>query len=304
MSHSPDQLLRGLRGVADASRLRLLALLALGEFAVTELTELLGQSQPRVSRHLRLLTEAGMLERFREQHWVFYRLAADGEGAELARTLLGLLDRDDPQLAADRERATALRALRATTDAQSAAGSGQSSVDGEELAGAVGTELAGRGYDSLLYIGPAPTEVLRVLAPRARRALGLSDSRAEVQRARASLHGAGLAHCVLQFGDLQSRTAASGSFDVVVIDRALGGQARPELLLADAARALRPGGRVVLVEDYEALAARATTGNPLALLRDWLARGGLQCSRMRPVDTAGRHLLVAMAEYERDEAAA
>jgi ArsR family transcriptional regulator len=303
MPLSPDQLLHGLRGVADASRLRLLALLAQGEFAVAELTELLGQSQPRVSRHLRLLTEAGMLQRFREQHWVFYRLAAEGEGAELARTLLGLLDRDDPQLEADRERASTLRALRATTDAQSG-GSGQSSVDGEELAGMVGAELAGRGYDSLLYMGPSPTEVLRVLAPRARRALGLSDSRAEVQRARASLHGAGLAHCVLQFGDLQSRTAASGSFDVVVLDRAIGGQARPELLLADAARALRPGGRVVLVEDYDALAARATAGNPLALLRDWLARGGLQCSRMRPVDTSGRHLLVAMAEYERDEAAA
>ena len=303
MSHSPDQLLHGLRAIADASRLRLVALLALGEFAVGELTELVGQSQPRVSRHLRLLAEAGMLERFREQHWVFYRLAADGEGAEVARTLLALLDRDDPQLVADRERATALRALRAATQAP-ATGGGPASADAGELAAIVGEELAGRGYDSVLYAGPSPTEVLRVLAPRARRALGLSSSRAEVQRARASLHGAGLAHCVLQSGDLQTRTGVSARFDVVVLDRCLDGEARAELVLADAARALRPGGRVVLVEDYDVLAARAAAGNPLALLRDWLARGGLLCSRVRPVDTGARHLLVATAEYQRDAAAA
>ena len=113
---SHEQLLHGLKASADPSRLRLLSVLALGEFTVSELTRLLGQSQPRVSRHLRLLAEGGLLERFREQHWVYHRLPADGAGAALARSLLALLDPDDPQRAIDRERATAVLAARTAGD--------------------------------------------------------------------------------------------------------------------------------------------------------------------------------------------
>ncbi len=93
--------MRGLRAAADPSRLRLLGLRAIGEFAVSELTDILGQSQPRVSRHLRVLTEGGRLERFRELRWVFYRLAAEGEGAGLARALLVHLDLRDPVVFAE-----------------------------------------------------------------------------------------------------------------------------------------------------------------------------------------------------------
>ncbi len=105
MTQSHQRLLRGLKAAAEPSRLRLLAVLALGEFTVSELTGILGQSQPRVSRHLKLLNDGGLLERFREQHWVFHRVPADGEGAALVRSLLELLDPDDPLLALDRERA-------------------------------------------------------------------------------------------------------------------------------------------------------------------------------------------------------
>jgi len=305
MVQPPEQLLRGLRAIADGSRLRLLSLLARGEFAVSELTEVLGQSQPRVSRHLKLMTEAGLLERFRELHWVYYRLAADGDGAELARTLLGLLDRDDPLFALDRERAAELLARRAGVDGTSTTASQAAlSSDGDELARVADAELEGQGFDSLLYAGPAPTVMLRVLGPRARRVVGLSDARPEVQRARASLHGAGLAHCVLQQGDLPSIAAMASTFDVVVLDRVLGRRARPEQVLADVARVLRPAGRLVLIEDYDALAARAATDNPLALLRDWLARGGLLCARMKPVDTGQSHLLVATAAAEPGQVAA
>jgi ArsR family transcriptional regulator len=304
MSQTHNALLRGLRSVADPTRLRLLSLLARGEFAVSELTEILGQSQPRVSRHLRLMSEAGLLERFRELHWVYYRLAAEGEGAELARTLLGLVDREDPLVALDRERATALLVRRAAAAPGAATADGTLSVDGSELAQLAGAELGGRGFDSLLYAGPAPTAMLRVLGPRARRVVGLSDSRPEVQRARASLHGAGLAHCVLQQGDLQAIAPGAASFDAVVLDRTLGSQARPERFLADVARVLRPGGRLVLVEDYEALAARTTAGNPLAVLREWIERAGLTCARMRPVDTGTSHLLLAVAGQEPGRAAA
>ena len=120
-------LVRGLRAAADPSRLRLLGLLALGEFAVSELTDILGQSQPRVSRHLRVLTEAGLLERFRELHWVFYRLAAEGEGAALARALLVHLDRRDPVVSLDRERAAEVLARRAAGAGGAAMGTGRPS---------------------------------------------------------------------------------------------------------------------------------------------------------------------------------
>lgn len=303
MTQGHEELLRGVRAVADPSRLRLLGLLAVGEFAVSELTEILGQSQPRVSRHLRLMTEAGLLERFRELHWVYYRLAAEGSGADLARTLLGLLDRDDPLVALDRQRATALLARRAAAAAVGGGARAQAPT-GDELAEVASAELGGQGFDALLYVGPAPTDMLRVLGPKARRVVGLSDSRQEVQRARAHLHGAGLAHCLLQHGDLQSVAAQVAAYDAVVVDRALGRQAQPERLLADAARALRPGGRLVIIEDYETLATRAAADNPLAALRDWLARGGLVCARLRPVDVGGAHLIVATAAPEPGQAAA
>ncbi len=81
-------LLQGLRAAAEPTRLRLLALCAHGELTVTELTQILGQSQPRVSRHLKLLCEAGLLERHREGTWSYYRLADSSDGAHLARTLV------------------------------------------------------------------------------------------------------------------------------------------------------------------------------------------------------------------------
>ncbi len=108
-----EQLLAGLRAAGEPTRLRLLALLARGELTVTELTQILRQSQPRVSRHLKLLCEAGLLERFREGSWVFYRLAGGGAVAALAEMLTGLIPQEDIVIARDCERLEAVRAVRA-----------------------------------------------------------------------------------------------------------------------------------------------------------------------------------------------
>jgi len=304
MSQDHQQLVNGLRAVADPSRLRLLGLLARGEFAVSELTEILGQSQPRVSRHLRVMSEAGLLERFRELHWVYYRLAAEGDGAELARALLERLDRDDPVVTLDRERAVAVLDRRAAAARGAAPPEACHAIDGRELAHAAFAELGRSGFDALLYVGRAPTEMLQVLGPAARRVVGVSDSRLEVQRARASLHSRGLAHCVLQQGDLPAITAGAASFDVVVLDRVLGDHERPDQVLAEAVRVLRAGGRVALIEDYEVLAGRAAGGNPLGVLREWIDRSGLLCARIRPLDMGASHLLVAIAAVEQGRAAA
>jgi DNA-binding transcriptional ArsR family regulator len=297
-----DTLLPRLRAIAEPSRLRLLAILARGEFSVSELTEILAQSQPRVSRHLKLLDDCGLLERFREQHWMYYRMAGDTEGGQLARHLLALLDPDDPVLVGDelrRRRVLEERARRntggdAVADATSA----------HELVPLVAAELGEHGLESLLYFGQAPDELLAGLGSRARRVVGMNPSRRVVQRARALLHSAGMNHCVLKQGEITALPQPSQSFDVVVIDRVLAGADRPGDSLREAARVLRTDGRILVIEDFEALERRTTEGNPLALLRSWLADAGLSCDRLHPFDVSGAHLLLAAAALEPEAAAA
>lgn len=302
MARSFDTLLSSLRGIAEPSRLRLLAILARGEFSVSELTEIVGQSQPRVSRHLKLLDDSGLLERFREQHWMYYRVPVDTGGGRLVRLLLEQLDADDPVLAGDRERVQRVLAARG---ARSAVGESVSAAtSAEELVPLLAAELGERAADALLYFGRAPDEVLAGLGARARRVVGMNSSRHVVQWARAALHSAGLNHCVLQQGELTALPQRAHSFDVVLIDRVLVGADRPADGLREAARVLRPGGRIVLVEDFEALERRTPDANPIALLRAWLADAGLACDRLRPFDVSGAHLLLASAIVEPEAAAA
>src|SRR6185369_10664981 len=107
-----DQVLTGLRAVAEPTRLRLVALCAHGDLTVSELTQVLGQSQPRVSRHLKLLCDAGLLERLPEGSWVFYRLTRSGKAGALAQQLTEMLPKDDPILARDLKGLEAVRAAR------------------------------------------------------------------------------------------------------------------------------------------------------------------------------------------------
>lgn len=301
MAESFVTLLPRLRAIAEPSRLRLLAILARGEFSVSELTEILGQSQPRVSRHLKLLDDCGLLERFREQHWIYYRVAGGTEGGRLARLMLEQLDIDDPALVGDLERVHRVLAARGGP----AAGAGlAAATPAAELAPLLAGELGEQGIETLLYYGRAPDEVLAGIGSRARRVVGMSPSRHLVQRARAVLHSLGLNHCVLQQGELAALPHPSRSFDVVLVDRVLSTAQRPAESLHEAARVLRSGGRIILIEEFEALERRSPDTNPLALLRAWLADAGLACDRLRPFDVSGAHLLLAAAVLEREAAAA
>ena len=302
MAESVDSLLPRLKAIAEPSRLRLLAVLARGEFSVSELTEILGQSQPRVSRHLKLLDDSGLLERFREQHWIYYRVPLETDGGRIARLVLEQLDSDDSVIVGDLERVRRVLAARGgRDDAGEVASSGTSAG---ELVPHLATELGEQGLGALLYFGHAPDAVLAGLGSRARRVIGMNASRQVVQRARAVLHSAGLNHCVLQQGELTALPQSAHSFDLVLIDRVLSAAERPAAALHEAARVLRPGGRVVLVEDFDALERRTPDANPLALLRGWLADAGLACDRLRPFDVSGAHLLLAAAVLEPEAAAA
>ncbi len=292
MSEDFPSLLDRLRAVAEPSRLRLLAVLAQGEFSVTELTRVLGQSQPRVSRHLKLLCDVGLLEKFREQHWVYYRAPTEGAGHHLVGTLLAQVDADDPTLRADRERVEAVLERRRVEGA--AANVGAPLSDATELVAVLAAELGDRGHGSLFYFGEAPAEILAGLASRARRLVGVHPSRREIQRARATLHSRGASHCVLHQGEIVPLPFTAAGFDVALIDRALAAQARPVDALREVGRLLQPGSELIVVEDYDALAARTGAQHPLATLRTWLVDAGLVCARLHPVDVAGQHLLLAV----------
>jgi protein-L-isoaspartate O-methyltransferase len=278
----------------------------------------LNQSQPRISRHLRLLTEAGFLDRFREQQCVYYRAPRNGRYLEWQRQLLGMADPDAPVLKRDRERAlqvignralVAARQLGAAHSAGSgaaaeaagglsadAAGSASQSSSREELSSLLLEELGPTPVGELLDIGTGSGLMLQILGPRARRAVGVDISAPALRLARTRIHGAGLSHCEFRRGDMYNLPYDDASFDTVSIDRVLAAAERPAAAILEAARTLRADGRLVVVEDFDQIEARASD-NPLSQLRQWFAAAGMNAERLRPCDLAGRHFIVALAHH-------
>jgi ubiquinone/menaquinone biosynthesis C-methylase UbiE/DNA-binding transcriptional ArsR family regulator len=247
-----EELLTGLRAAAESTRLRLLVLCAEGELTVGELTEILGQSQPRVSRHLKLLCDAGLLDRFREGSRVFYRLA---ERSALGRRLLDLLPASDPTLSLDRERLLQTKQQRAEQAAQYfRANAAQWDrirslyVDEKEVEAALLGLLPSAGLHDLLDIGTGTGRMLEVFGSRVERALGLDLSREMLAVARVNLERARLRNCSIRQGDMYQLPLPGASFDAVVIHQVLHYAERPGQVVAEAARVLRPGGTLVVVD--------------------------------------------------------
>lgn len=282
-----------LRAAAEPTRLRLLALLARAEMTVGELCEVLGQSQPRVSRHLKLLSDAGLLDRFREQHWVYYRAPAAGQARDTFMQVLALVDQSDEVLQRDRLRLKEVIAERGRLAADQLAGQAwpQSSA---LIDAAVLSELGDEPIGALLDVGTGGGHFLSLLGAQAVRAVGVDISSDALRLARTKVHGAGLSHCELQHADMYDLPFSAPLFDTVTVDRVLAGAERPQVALREIARALKHGGRAVVIEDFDAL-AQAAGDNPIATLRRWLAAVGLSCLRVRPVDSETGHLLVALA---------
>ncbi len=254
-SETLDGLLAGLRAAAEPSRLRLLAICAQGEWTVTELTQILAQSQPRVSRHLKLLTEAGVLDRFREGGWVFYRRAESGPGARLARSLCRLLPSDDPELALDRQRLAAVREARKEQAARYFAAQARRwdeirslHVDEAKVEGALLAALDEQPPRNLLDIGTGTGRVLQLLAPRIGFGLGIDLSREMLAVARANLDRASMRNCQVRHGDMYRLPLPDGSFDAATLHLVLHYADHPAAVLAEAARVLRPGGRLIVVD--------------------------------------------------------
>lgn len=281
-----------LRAAAEPTRLRLLALLARAELTVGELCDVIGQSQPRVSRHLKLLCDAGLLDRVREQLWVYYRVPASGAARETVAQLLALVDENDDVLRRDRRRMEEVIAERGRRAADELSDE-RAAETSEVIDATVLDELAAEPIGALLDVGTGSGHILKLLGAKASRAVGIDISSDALKVARTKVHSAGLSHCELQRGDMYDLPFAAPLFDTAVAERVLAGAERPVLALAEICRTLKHGGRAIVIEDFDALTA-ASTANPIATLREWFAKAGLEISRVRPVDTEAGHLLLAI----------
>jgi len=261
-----EHLVAELRAVAEPTRLRLLLLCAQGELTVGELVGILGQSQPRVSRHLKLLCDAGLLDRFKEGSFVLYRLARRGPGVALARALLGLVPETDPVMSLDRARLEALKRQRAEiASAYFRANAPQWDkirslyVAEPEVEAALLSLLSPDGIGDFLDVGTGTGRMLELFGPRAEHAVGVDLSREMLAVARVNLERAGLRNCSLRQGDMYQLPLANETFDAAVFHQVLHYAEDPARALQEAGRVLKPGGRLAIVDfaphDIEALRA-------------------------------------------------
>ena len=248
-------LVGALRAAGEAPRLRLLALLAEGEHSVKDLTEILGQSQPRVSRHLKLLAAAGLVTRNAEGAWAYYRLADSEAAAELGRWLVERLDGDDIERSRDRLR---LEAVRATQQSQAAAYFAkvapswdelrQLHVPEEAVEAAILNALKGRIVDLLIDVGTGTGRMLELLKSHYRRAIGIDASREMIAVARAKLAAGNISTAQARLGDIADLDGSTGKADVIVVHQVLHYFDDPGRAIAQARRALKPGGEMLIVD--------------------------------------------------------
>ena len=284
-----------LKAAGEATRLRLLLLIAEAELTVSDLTAILRQSQPRLSRHLRLLAEAGLVQRYREGSWAFFRLGERGSVADIARALIARLDPDDPVIARDRERLAAVRAARAAA-AQNYFRRHAAEWDrirrlhvaDAAVEEAIRAALGAAPIRSLLDLGTGTGRMLELFAGDIESGLGLDLSHDMLALARARLDRAGLRHCSVRHGDIYDLALPRDSFDVVIVHQVLHFLDDSARALREAARVLRPGGRLLVVDfaphDLEFLRvehAHRRLGFAAETVRQWLEAAGLDLVRQQ-----------------------
>src|SRR5947209_12299376 len=250
-----DALLGALDAAGEETRLRLLALLSEAELTVTELVTILGQSQPRISRHLKLLVEAGLVVRHREGSWAFFLVPPVGASGDIVHAISAWLDPQDPVLLSDHARLTEVRRARDAQAARYFAAQAPNwdkiralHVPEERVETALRDIVGAAPIHAVLDLGTGTGRMLELLAPLAERAVGIDQSPAMLAVARARLERAGLRNVQLRQGDIYAIPVERNGYDLVVLHQVLHYLDDPVRALREAARVLRPGGRLLLVD--------------------------------------------------------
>ena len=278
-----------LKAAAEPTRLRILVLLAGGELNVKDLTRILGQSQPRISRHLKLMAEAGLIDRHRDGSWAYFQLVETGPAGALLRGLLDTLDRGDPALGRDQTRAEAVKREREAA-AQDYFREHAAEWDRirtlhiseTEVEAALRVALGAGPFDLLVDLGTGTGRMLELFAADYRRGLGFDLNHPMLDYARGRLQAAGLSHASVRHGDLYDVPLPSGTAQAVIMHQVLHFLAEPAQSIREAARLLAPGGRLAIVDfaphDMEFMRdafAHERLGFASALVGEWLTAAGL-----------------------------
>ncbi|MBY0422693.1 MAG: metalloregulator ArsR/SmtB family transcription factor [Parvularculaceae bacterium] len=308
---SLDATLNIFKAIGEETRLRVMALLLRGELTVTELTHILGQSQPRVSRHLKILSDAGLVEKYREGSWVFYRAGASPSGGgEAVFDVLRALDGDEDRVVArDREKFQQSREARARLAAQyfqENAGDWEKlrrlHLPEREIEKRMLSVVRGEPAGLFVDLGTGTGRMLELFADVYAQGIGFDLSREMLAVARANLEKAGVAHAQVRLGDLFATPLDSASADVVCVHQVLHFLADPGAAVAEAARLLKPGGRLLISDfaphDLEFLRERHAhrrLGFSDDEVRSWCRASGLALSgveTLTPAAGEGRELTV------------
>ncbi len=284
-----DALVESLRSLAEPTRLRIAAALRHCELTVTDLCKVLGQSQPRVSRHLRLLCDAQVLDRQQQGSRAFYRPASVGVGREVFDAIEALLDNDDPTVHRDLQRVDEIRAARkaaAQTYFDNIAADWERvrslHASDDKIEAAVLRAAGPSSIRDLLDIGTGTGRMLEVFADRIDHGLGIDLNSQMLDAARSRLDDRGLAHCRVRQADILNLDIEPGSFDVAVLHHVLHFLDNPEAALIESAATLRPGGKLIIADfaphDLEILRtdySHFRLGFSEEEMADWLAAAGL-----------------------------
>lgn len=293
-----EELLVGLKAIAEATRVRILFILSHGELNVTELTYVLGQSQPRVSRHLKLMAEAGLLTRHKEGNWVLFRIRAEGLGGALVRALVDMLPAKDADLSGDLAR---LEEVRRQREERAAAYFSENAAHWSALrslhvdeASVEQTMLALVGHgpiDTLVDIGTGTGRVMELFAKQAKYLHGIDSSRDMLAIARNNMERLGLRHAQLRQADIYALPLSDNTADIVTIHQVLHFLDEPQKALFEARRILKPTGKLLIVDfaphELETLRenhAHRRLGISSEQMTAWFSRANLTLARHEVLD--------------------
>ena len=277
--------------------MRLVALCRQGECSVSELTQLVVLSQPRVSQHLKQLCDAGILQRFRDGKWVFYRVAARGADAAIRRRLLDLIPANDSVFQDDLAR---LQELRGEKVADSVLGDGTGRPGDRALHKALVELTVTAQLGDMLDIGCGRGRILKLLASRAHRAVGVDIDSDARRLARAELMLAGLPNCSLRSGDMYRLPFGAAEFDTIILDDVLADAKYPVRVLTEAQRVMTPRGRLIVLL---AIGERSPV-ELQSLLATWSATAGLRLAPARLAPKISPQWLLSVATAHDLESAA